>query len=62
MQTTTANEDKTAESIVREGVDGTLINLAEHRRSVNDRFPDVEDLMDRLTDGVFDVANSAGRS
>ena len=61
MQTTTAKEENAATSFVRDGADSTLINLAEHRRSAKDRFPDVEDLMDRLTDGAFDVANSVTR-
>lgn len=43
-------------------VEASLINLAEHRRSKRDRFPNVDELLERLTDDTVNVANGDYRS
>ena len=45
-----------------DSVDSSLINLAEHRKTKSDRFPKVDDLLDRLTDSTQNVANGDYRA
>ena len=49
-------EDRSAAS------DQILINLAAHRKSRSDRFPSVDDLLERLTDDTVSVANAGYRT
>ncbi|SFS20310.1 hypothetical protein [Yoonia litorea] len=62
MQIQFTHATATSECDVDSHEQTTLIHLADRRRTKDDRFPDVDDLLERLTDDTVNVANGRYRA